>query len=101
MMIWYAMHPQATPEMLGIIPEFLDEADPRPAREQFQSNYVGGWEPLDGFKLIDGDRLLYATDPPLNPLIRANFRDEEITFYEYEWVMVRQKDGSWEVARMD
>lgn len=100
-MIWRQMHPRANLEMLGFIPSFLDENDPRPAREQFNANYVGGWYPFTGFKLWSDERLKYPEDPPLQPLFRTSLRDEEIIVYEYAWVLIRQTDGSWEVARMD
>jgi hypothetical protein len=101
-MIWVALHPQARPEMLGYIPQFISEDDPRPAKEQFQQNYIfGGWSPFQGHKLIAGDRLKYPGDPPMLPIFRTYLRDEEITLYEHDWVMIKQKDGTWEVSRMD
>jgi hypothetical protein len=41
-MEWVLKHKKATPEMLGFIPEFLNEDDPRPAKEQLDSNYSHG-----------------------------------------------------------
>jgi hypothetical protein len=32
----------------GLIPGFLDERDPRPAKEQIAEKYLGGWLPLPG-----------------------------------------------------
>lgn len=101
MMIWEAMHPKATPAMLGFITGFLSSDDPRTAREQFHTNYVAGWSPTKGFTLGDGDKLLYPGDPPLLPLWRTYLRGETIIFYDCAFVMVRQADGSFEVARMD
>jgi hypothetical protein len=39
------------PEELGLLPDFIDQNDPRSAREQFDANYGhgGGWHPIDGF----------------------------------------------------
>jgi hypothetical protein len=41
-MIWILKHPRARYDMLGFIPQFLDDADPRPAREQLHSAYAHG-----------------------------------------------------------
>lgn len=93
----------------GIIPMFLDESNPRPAREQFASNYIDGWRPTQvGFKLSaydlvaeDFPSLCYPGDPPLPPLAYARLREELIIVYPSAWVMVMQADGSYEVVRMD
>ena len=100
MMIWEPLHPKARPYMLGFLTGMLSSDDPRTAREQLHTNYVAGWSPMRGFTL-DGDKLLYPGDPPLEPLYRTRLREEEILFYDCAWVMVRQADGSFEVARMD
>jgi hypothetical protein len=101
-MIWAILQPGIRPDILGFIPSFLNDADPRPAAEQFNANYkFGGWRPFDGFTLLSGDILKYPGDPPIRPLAMTILRDEEIFFYEHAWVMIKQKDGSWQVSRMD
>ena len=101
-MIWIMLHPNATPEPLGFIPTFLDEADPRPAREQFQANYAfGGWNPFHGFALTDSGALKYPGDPPLPPLAETRLRNEIVRVYSHAWVTITKPDGAWEVARMD
>lgn len=101
MMLWRSVHPRAHINLLGFLPQFVSTDDPRPAREQFDANYVGGWCPMEGFSL-DGDLLCYdPKDPPLKPLFFTRLRDEDIIVYENAWVVIRQQDGSWEVARMD
>jgi hypothetical protein len=99
-MLWLTLHPLMTHESLGFVPCFLNENDPRPAREQFGRNYIGGWHPMQGFTL-EGDMLCYPGDPPLLPLAETRLRDEIIRLYEYEWVVVIQPDGSFQVSRMD
>jgi hypothetical protein len=95
------------PEDLGIVPAFLDEEDPRPAREQFDEKYQhgGGWRPMDGFdnKNDHGGLLVlnYPGDPPLKPIAFMAFRDELVVFYPYGMVAIFQKGGDYEVARMD
>jgi hypothetical protein len=98
---------------VGFIPTFLSESDPRPAREQFASNYLDGWRPTSvGFKLrpgptpglLDGDnipKLCYPGDPDLPPLAYALLREEMIIVYPSAWVMVLQADSSHEIVRMD
>lgn len=91
-------------ELLGFIPAFLSEHDPRPAKEQFDSAYAhgGGWHPMKGWILYTTDGAMeYPGDPIYKPLARAQLRDETIYVYEHAWVSIVQKDRSFEVARMD
>lgn len=101
MMNWQLLHPQMTPRHLGFIPSFLSEDDPRPAKEQFNENYISGWSPLRSFTMGKGHVLNHPEDPPMRPLARLQFREELILFYEYAWVAVVQPDGSFEVSRLD
>jgi hypothetical protein len=87
--------------MLGIIPDFLDENDPRSAGEQINEKYIGGWYPLRGFTLLENGDLIYPDDPPLPLLWEAKFRNETIRIYQFSWVLIMQPDGSWEVSRLD
>lgn len=41
-MVWQGKHPQFSPEMLGYLPNMLNEHDPRSAREQLDDNYQHG-----------------------------------------------------------
>jgi hypothetical protein len=101
------LHPKVRPEVFGIIPEFLDLTDPRPAREQFNEHYAhgGGWRPMKGWKLMDDNSIWYPSeedsDPPCVPLAQVKFRKELIVLYEHAWVAVIQPDRSFEVCRMD
>lgn len=101
-MFWKKMHPDCTEEMLGFIPFFLSDQDPRSAKEQFNENYAhaGGWQPFEGFKMVD-DGLLYPGDPKTMLLAETKLRDETIRFYEHAWVAIVQPDGSFEICRMD
>lgn len=100
-MIWKMKHPEATIEMLGFIPSFLSEEDPRPARAQIAEKYVSGWHPIRGFSMLPNGDLYYPSDPPTMLLAEATLRNETIRFYEHAWVAVIQEDGSFEVARLD
>jgi len=102
-MIWVLRHPRATPEMLGFIPSFLSERDPRPAREQIDSNYGhgGGWFPSRGMTLGADGNLHYPGDPPYQLIAETRLRDEVIRFYDCSFVAIIQPDGSFEVARLD
>jgi len=90
-----------TPEMLGLIPFFLDDQDPRPAREQFDSAYIGGWHPFEGFTMLPDGNLSYPEDPPTQLLAETKLRNETIRFYHHSWVSIIQPDGTFEIARMD
>ena len=91
------------PQIWGFIPGFLDEQDPRPAREQFNEHYPGGWMPAPEWLKFSRKtlRLTYPGDPPLQPIGLIQFRDEMIFLYPSSWVCIVQPNGKWEVARMD
>lgn len=96
-------HPRATPEMLGIVPEFLDESDPRTAREQFDANYGpigGGWRPQAKWS-ISHNAAHYPGDPPRPLIAYAYLREEEIRFFAGARVAIVQPDGSFEMATID
>lgn len=102
-MNWKMKHPRATPDMLGYIPSFLNEDDPRSVREQLDSAYsfAGGWQPFKGFKMLSNGDLAYPGDPPTRLLAETKLRNETIRFYEHAWVAIVQEDGSYEICRMD
>jgi len=102
-MLWIMRHPKATPEMLGIIPCFLDEDDPRPAAEQFNDAYShgGGWRSMPGFTMLPNGNLSYPGDPPVELLAETRLRDEVVRFYDFAWVAIVQPDGSYDICRMD
>jgi hypothetical protein len=98
------LHPDVTPEHLGFIPTFLDAADPRPMREQFNERYCSGWHSAPSkLTLLDGRTLHYPGDPPLEPLARIELsgHKEFAYFYDYSMVAIIQPDGSFEACRMD
>ena len=86
----------------GFIPTFLHDDDPRPAKEQFNDRYLGGWNKFSGFTFNESDGTLkYPGDPTMNTLGAMIFRDEMILLYPSAWVLILQQDKTWEVARMD
>ena len=99
--IWIAKHPQFRPAMLGFIPSFLSEDDPRPAAEQIAARYVGGWMPFHGFRMLPNGDLAYPGDAPTQLLAETKLRDETIRFYDSAWVAIVQPDGTHEIARLD
>lgn len=102
LLTWVLLN-NGTPDHIGLLPDMLDLADPRPAREQFNERYGygGGWLPMSGFKLLRNSALQYPGDPPLLPRAVTKLRDEVILVYDYVWVLILQKDGRFEVCRMD
>jgi hypothetical protein len=102
-MVWKAKHPQADPEMMGYIPMFLNDEDPRSAREQLDLAYGhgGGWRPFKGFTMLSNGNMQYPGDPPTQLLFESKMRNEIIRFYDCSWVAIIQPDGSFEVCRMD
>ncbi len=109
MAIWYLMHPAMKPEMLGLIPDFIHDDDPRPAARQIDERYAhgGGWRPMPGWRFIPTDQSLQylkgddGPEDPMPVLARCRFRDELICFYPHAWVAIIQPDDSFEVSRMD
>lgn len=103
-MIWLLMHPDATPEVLGFLPDFLDEADPRGAVEQIDDRYrMGGWhDSVVPFRVVDdGAGLVYPGDPVLPLVAMTRLRDEVIRLYAHAYVSVTQPDGSVRIAKID
>ncbi len=101
-MEWVLKHPRATLDMLGYIPGFLSQDDPRPAREQLDSAYRtgGGWQPFKGFTITPRG-LQYPGDPPMALIAETTLRDEVVRFYQCSWVAIIQPDGTYEISRMD
>lgn len=91
------------PEIVGYIPQWLSESDPRRARAQLDEHYKhgGGWRAFPGFTLNADNSLSYPGDPPLRALTSATFREEFIVMYRHAWVAIIQSDRSFEVCRMD
>src|SRR5215472_11516439 len=97
--VWTLLDPRMTFDALGLIPDFLDDEDPRSAREQINEKYISGWQPFVGHEL---DRktgaLKYPGDPAMKPLAQVRLRDERLTFYDCAWLCIMQPDGSYEIA---
>jgi hypothetical protein len=95
-------------DLLGEIPDWTVEADPRDAVTQLDSHYGhgGGWHDSPrGVKLVDADnvnaRLLYPGDPPYRAVARWQLRDERIILFASAYVAVVQPDGTFRTCRMD
>lgn len=92
-------------DYLGYLPLMWDEADPRKAVEQVDTNYAhgGGWSPMSGWTYDpDTKSLKYPGDPVYHPVARYVLHgEEEIIVYPHAWVAIVQIDGAFEVARMD
>ncbi len=97
------LHPRGR-DLVGWIPMFLKEDDPRPAREQFNQRYAhgGGWNPFPGFT-YDAAKLTitYPGDPPYRAVAKIELREEMILVFPHAWVAIVQPDGAIEVSRMD
>lgn len=107
-MIWTKIDPtipaHRIPDLLGFIPMFLDENDPRSAREQFQHSYAhgGGWEPFEGFRYNSETKTItYPGDMPLKAIASTRLREETILVFPHAWVLVEQLNGAYEISRMD
>jgi hypothetical protein len=95
-------------EALGILPQFLRYADPHPAREQIHEAYAhgGGWNAFEGFTLnthfpLESWALSYPGDPDMRLIAYTRLRDEIIALFQYSWVAIVARDGTYEIARID
>jgi hypothetical protein len=91
-----------TLEEWGFIPSFLHADDPRPAAEQFNERYIGGWQNFPGLTFNRDDiTLSYPGDPVMKALSALVFRNEVLLLFPSSWVVIVQDDHSWEACRMD
>lgn len=97
------IQPQATMELLGLLPSFFSESDPRPAKDQINERYAhgGGWHPMKKWKRTNETTLQYPGDRPIKPMAVGRLREERIFLYPYSWVMILQPNGDFEVSRVD
>jgi hypothetical protein len=98
------LQPNVDLEQLGLLPHFLNDRNPLPARQQFNDAYAhgGGWIPFPGHTFDSVTHALkYPEDPKMLPLAMMTLRTERIYFYENAWVCIVQPDGTYEVSRMD
>ena len=101
MTMFIGFNPQAV-ELAGAIPHFLNSDDPRPAAQQFDEHYVGGWRPFQGHTFDPETGLLhYPEEGPLEPFAVLGHHEELIYIYPYAWVCIVQPDDTYEIARMD
>ena len=93
--------------MLGYIPDHIVRVDdPRPIKDQVASNYAhgGGYSPWGKgeFKLDLKTKVLkYPGDPPFKPIAELQVRDELFIMYRSAISAIVQKNGSFDIIRMD
>jgi hypothetical protein len=95
--------------MLGYLPGFLDDRNPKPAREQIDDAYqsMGGWQPFPGLTLLPNGHLKYPGDPDMIPIAETTLHEggpgkkETVRLYVHDWVLILQEDGTYEIARVD
>lgn len=91
-------------DMLGLIPMMFTDAVQVSVKEQINQNYRhgGGWQPMQGWRFTPETGVLsYTGDPPYRPIAKAQVGEETVYVYQHAWVCIVQKDGTFEVARMD
>lgn len=92
--------------MLGFLPQIISPSDPRPIRDQINTNYShgGGYFPYgEGqwkFNAV-GKTLKYPGDPTLKPIAELPVRDELFIVFPHAICCILQPDGSFDVIRMD
>lgn len=94
----------SNPFVVGYLPQIITSVDTRSAIEQIKANYVGGWNPFEGFTLVKNKngsyQLEYPGDPPMKELSRTQLRDEVIVLFQYDWVAIIH-GTDYRVARID
>lgn len=106
---WDYIHPRATADHLGYLPSFIDITSPTPLAEQINANYQSGWNSFgQGQWRINRDAkpaptLQYPGDPTLFPIAMYHHKptDETLYFYDASIACIMQKDGKFDVARID
>jgi len=93
-------------DALGLIPNFLSLDDPGTVAEQLNRNYAhgGGWSPFGKSQWqMDPNTftLKYPGDPAMLPIASTTLRDERVFVYPHAFVAIVQKDGTFEVSRLD
>jgi hypothetical protein len=91
-------------DLVGILPGFFSEDDPRSAAKQLDTAYAhgGGWRPMFKWSLNLNDlSITYPGDEPIHPYAKAQLRDEKLYLYPYSWLCIIQPDGSYEISRVD
>lgn len=106
-MIWaiYGGHP----DILGMLPGFFSEHDPRTAWDQLVDNYTFGGlaSPFEGFELegeLDAPAKLKIKDPgdpAYKAVASAKMREELIVLFPYAWVAIVQPDRKMQIMRVD
>jgi hypothetical protein len=106
-MIWHLLHPKATPDMLGFVPDFFSDDCPLSAKEQVNLNYQhgGGWRSFSGFTMTP-EGIYFPGDPVMPPIASTILhagtdKQEVIVLYMASWLAVIQLDGSYDIARVD
>lgn len=104
--VWIMLHPQATPEHLGFLPEIISERYSGTVAEQLKTNYAhgGGYSPFGkkAWKFDPNDQSLkYPGDPRLRPIASTKIREEQIYFYDSAIMAIVQPDGEFDVVRVD
>lgn len=96
------------PDLVGLIPSFLNENDPTPIAKQIDAAYQhgGGWRPIAGMSLEAPFRLRGHNDTRgYQPIAFTHLSDREeqvlVIVFESGMTAIMQADGSYEVARLD
>lgn len=101
---WEMLDRRFEPEMLGFIPGWLNDEDPRSLVEQMDAGYgYGGFKahPITGFKAVREKCLKYPGDPLLRPLAQTELHGETLCFYDSAICAVWREDGSFVASRFD
>ena len=99
--VWTSLHPRSL-DYLGLIPQLITPADPRPVAEQIADRYAhgGGYKPMEGWVYLDG-WIRYPGDVALRPVAASQINDELVYVYPHAWVCIVQPNGDYAVTRMD
>jgi hypothetical protein len=104
MTVWMQLDSTFHPEGLGFLTDIVLASDKRPVKEQLEDRYRhgGGFRPIHGFKMKPNKILVFPGDPPFKPSAGAVINDEIVVFYRNcSLLAIIQKDGSFEVTRVD
>ena len=96
------VEPQRLIDAMGVLPAWVDPADPRPARLQFETKYRFGVTEIPGVEVMPDGTWSYPGDPVLHPIAKIERAHEIVYFYRGAFVAIVQKsDGASFATRMD
>lgn len=94
--------PEALVKACGVLLEWVDDSDRRPAREQYDHHYnYGPLHESTGGSITEEGIFMYPQDPPQYPMVKGRMRHETIYIYQHAFVAIVNDNGNIFRTRID